>query len=120
MNDGYTNIKLDIPEYVFLFLAKEAHNQGITLNEFINNILLEAKEEAIEENIAEETSTEDLEFSLKGATKDILRKGVTEETLANFGYTFTQWFEDSCGDLKCTDLFQQAFDEIDEEDQQNG
>ena len=36
----YVDVPLDVPPYVIYILALQAHRKGITLNKYVNNILI--------------------------------------------------------------------------------
>lgn len=102
-NEETTTVEIDISDKDFLILAKKAHERGITLNELCVQLLQEYIE-------GKEISNDDiLEEKLISATRDIVRIGVTEETLKAYGYAFTHWVEEYTREISCTEIIQKGF-----------
>lgn len=102
------DVEIDIPDEVFLALAKIAHEQGITFNELCVNILRDYinGKLTIDRNQV-------LEENLVSAAKNVVTDGVTQQTLKEFGYSFTEWCTEYTGEKLCTELIQEGFDDAD-------
>lgn len=102
-NEETTTVEIDISDADFLILAKEAHERGITLNDLCVQLLQEYIE-------GKEIDNNDLlEEKLISATRDIVRIGVTEETLKAYGYAFYQWVQEYSRDITCYEIIQKGF-----------
>jgi hypothetical protein len=104
MTDNTTTVEIDISDEDFLTLAKEAHERGITLNDLCVQLL----EEYVNKKLSLD-SNDVLEEKLIATTRDIVRVGVTEETLAAYGYAFSRWVEEYTRETTCTEIIQKGF-----------
>ena len=73
------NVEIDITDSDFIILARLAHEQNMTFNELVNNILRRKMEE--EEN-----------SSMYAYTKNLHDK-YTEEVDLQSGFTYVNWLE---------------------------
>ena len=67
------------------------------------------------ETQSEESKNEEVVEELKGSVKDIFAYGVTNDTLANFGYAFDAWNNTYVGDLTVDKILENATQEFDKE-----
>ncbi len=112
MSDNLETVEIDIPDDVFMELARMAHEQNITLNQLCVNILQEYVDGKVEIPKEDPTVT-----SLRNSVSVIVNCGVTVETLRNFAANHIHWFEKSSGDTPCLSvIIQQGFDEAERED----
>jgi hypothetical protein len=109
MSENMVKVEIDLPDDIIVQLALEANEQDITLNELINNILREYVDREIGKHNIQLTA--DVEV----ATAEIIRDGVTTETLAKFGYAFSRWNHEYVGDITASEMIQNGFDIADED-----
>ncbi len=115
MCENYETIEIDIPDDVFMELARAAHEKNITLNEFICQILQDYVDGKI--GIPEDP----LEVKLRESVVDVVTNGVTIETLKNFAHSYVKWFEESSSQTKFfSDIIQDGFNEADNESGSGG
>lgn len=111
MSDKYETIEIDIPDDVFMEIARAAHERNITLNDFICQILQEYVDGKFE-------LPDPLEVELRERVADVVTKGVTIETLKNFARAYAKWFEESApGTNFFSDIIQDGFDAADKRDE---
>lgn len=98
-----TTVEIEISDADFLVLAKDAHARGITFNDLVVLLLQEYVDGKLISN------DDILEENLIYATRDIVRVGVTEETLKEYGYAFNRWAEEYTRETTCTEIIQKGF-----------
>jgi len=100
------NVEIDLPDDVFIELARMAHEQNITLNQLCVNILqayVDGKVEISKEDIEE--------VALREATCSVVRDGVTVDTLKEYARAYLQWFEHGgCNGKTLGVIIQDGFD----------
>jgi hypothetical protein len=107
-----TTIEVDIPDDVFIALAKMAHEKGITLNELVTEIL----QNYIDGKIA--IDQDEHEVELRKATANIVSGGVTIETLSRYSRAYLRWFEEGgYNGKRLPQIIQDGFDLADELDE---
>jgi hypothetical protein len=104
MSENMVKVEIDLPDDLIVQLALEANEQDITLNELINNIL----REYVDREIGKQNNM--LVADVEHATANIVRDGVTTETLSKFGYAFSAWNMGYIGDVTASEMIQNGFD----------
>lgn len=106
-------VQVDIPDDVFMELARAAHEKNITLNELVCQILQEYVD-------GKRTLDESEEVALREATCAIVRDGVTVETLKEYSRAYLQWFENGgCNGKTLGVIIQDGFNLADKKDEQD-
>jgi hypothetical protein len=107
MSDNLETIEIDIPDDVFIELARMAHEQNITLNQLCVNIL-----QAYVDGKVEIPKEDPLVTELRKSVVDIVNNGITIETLREYAHRYNEWFENAPGDSPpLSDIIQSGFDE---------
>jgi len=123
--ENTTTVEVEIDDDVFLALAKEAHERGITFNDLCVEILqayvdgkIDLEEQLIhqrhEKRLAEreeQRELEALEDELRDSVKHIITDGVTTDTLNDYGRAFSRWDYEYHGDKTSTEIIQDGFDD---------
>ena len=105
MPENYETIEIDIPDDVFMELAKAAHEKNITLNELCCQILREYVEGH------RELEQEPEEVELREATSSGVSDGITVETMHRYAKAYGDWFENGgCNGKTVTEIIQDGFD----------
>lgn len=109
--DNLVEVEIDIPDDVFMELAKAAHEKNITLNELCCQIL--------QEYVDGKRSLDDVEeVALREATCNLVRDGVTVETLKEYSKAYLQWFErGGCNGKTLGVIIQDGFNLADKKDE---
>lgn len=105
MAEKYETVEIDIPDDVFMELAKAAHEKNITLNELVCQIL--------REYVDGHRGLDDdpLEVELRESTSEVVTDGVTVETMHRFANAYSKWFEEGGQNGKTvTEIIQDGFD----------
>jgi hypothetical protein len=107
--DNFVNVEVDLPDDVFMALAREAHEKNITLNELVCQILREYVDGQVKLKERDEYETELME-----STASVVTDGVTVETMHRFARAYSSWFEEGGSNGKTvTEIIQDGFDEAD-------
>lgn len=100
-------VEIELDDELFAQAALIAHNMGMTFNEFANMAL----ESYIHE--IETDRTVELEDALVDAVANFLTKGVTVETVRDYGNAYERWFHEAVTQTTLNVLIQSGFDKGD-------